>query len=46
MMGVFLIPAFTGLGHESQDLVNACVHRLDFGSHFQRVLGECSQNLC
>ena len=35
MLGVFLLPAFTRLGHECQDLLspcdgrNACVHRLD-----------------
>ena len=34
MLGVFLLPAFSSLGHECQDLFesvrwNACVHRLD-----------------
>ena len=34
MLGVFLLPAFTHLGREYQDLLsscNACVHRLNFG---------------
>ena len=36
MLGVFLLPAFTCLAHECQDLFesvrwNACVHRLDLG---------------
>ena len=36
MLGVFLLPVFTRLGHERQDLFspcdeNACVHRLDLG---------------
>ena len=36
VLGVFLLPAFTRLGHECQDLFesvrwNACVHRLDLG---------------
>ena len=45
ILGVFLLSAFTCLGHECQDLSeslrwNACVHRLDlsFYSH-PRVLG-------
>ena len=47
MLGVCLLPAFTRLGHECQDLLesvrwNVCVHRLDLGlySHQKRVLGE------
>ena len=35
MPGVFLLPAFTDLGHECQDLEsvqwNACAYRLDLG---------------
>ena len=36
MLGVFLLPAFTRLGHERQDLMSTCdgmhgVHRLDLG---------------
>ena len=41
MLGVFLLPAFTHLGQERQDLLslcdvrwNACVHRLDLGLYF------------
>ena len=39
MLGVFLLPAFTSLEHEYQDLLSpcsgdrACVHRLDLGSY-------------
>ena len=38
MLGVFLLPAFTCLGHEYEDLLesvrwSACVHRLDLGWH-------------
>ena len=35
MLGVVLLPAFTRLGHECQDLLSLChgmhVHRLDLG---------------
>ena len=36
MLGVFLLPAFTCLGHKRQDLLSLCdgmhvVHRLDLG---------------
>ena len=35
MLGEFLLPAFTRLGHECQDLLSLCdgmhVHRLDLG---------------
>ena len=36
MLDVFLLPAFTRLGHKRQDLLSpcdgtACVHRLDLG---------------
>ena len=33
MLGVFLLPAFTRLGHECQDLLSPCVYRLDFCLH-------------
>ena len=53
MLGVFLLPAFTRLGHECQDLLSPCngmhnyVHRLDLGLHSSaRFLGEWSQNPC
>ena len=45
MLGVFLLPAFTRLGHECQDLLSSCdemhVHRLDLGlhSHPREILG-------
>ena len=46
VLGVFLLPAFTRLGHQCQDLFesvrwNACVHRLDLGlcSHPKEFLG-------
>ena len=50
VLGVFLLPAFTRLGHERQDLLrwNACVHRLDLGlySHPKEFWGEWSLNPC
>ena len=56
VLGVFLLPAFTRLGHEHQDLLspwrwnrwNACVHRLDLGlySHPKEFWGEWSLNPC
>ena len=43
MLGVFLLPAFTRLGHESQDLLSPCdgMHRLDLGfySHLKEFGG-------
>ena len=44
MLDVFLLPAFTCLGHECQDLLtlcdgwNACVHRLDLGLYSHPLL--------
>ena len=53
MLGVFLLPAFTRLGHERQDLLspcdeNACVHSVDLGlySHPKEFLGDWSLNPC
>ena len=58
MLGVFLSPSFTRLGHECQDLLSPCteyqdllnasVHRLNLGlhSHPKEVLGEWSQSQC
>ena len=45
MLGVFLIPAFTHLGHESV-WWNACVHRLDFSlySHLKEFGGNGVKN--
>ena len=46
MLGVFLLPTFTRLGHECQDLLSPCdgmqyVHRLYLGlySHPKEFLG-------
>ena len=41
MLGVFLLPAFTRLGHECQDLFDCYVHRLDLGlySHSKEFWG-------
>ena len=47
MLSVFLLPAFTRLGHGCQDVLSpwdgmhACVHRLDLGlySHLKEFLG-------
>ena len=48
MLGVFLLPAFTRLGHECQDLLSACVHKLDLGlySHPKEFGGEWSKKPC
>ena len=51
MLGVFLLLAFTRLGHECQDLEsmrwNACVHRLELGLFFHpKVSGKWNQNPC
>ena len=56
MLGVFLLPAFTRLGHERQDLLSPCdeiiiiiiMHRLDLGlySHPKEFWGEWSLNPC
>ena len=50
MLGVFLLPAFSRLGHEYQDLLSPChgMHaqtRPQFILLSERVLGELSQNL-
>ena len=50
MLGVFLLPAFTHLGHQYQDLLSlydgmhVCTSRPRFILSFERVLGEWSQN--
>ena len=46
VLGVFLLPAFTCLGHERQDLLS--MHKLDLGlySHPKEFLGEWSLNPC
>ena len=50
VLGVFLLLAFTYLGHERQDLLwwNACVNRLDLGlySHQKEFFWEWSLNPC
>ena len=52
VLGVFLLPAFTRLGHERQDLLspcdeNACMHRLDLGLYSHPFFwGEWSLNPC
>ena len=50
VLGVFLLPAFTRLGHERQDLLSPCdeMHTLDLGlySHPKEFLGEWSLNPC
>ena len=52
MLGVFLLPAFTRLGHERQDLLSlcdrmhVCTEQTSVYTLIQKSFGEWSQNPC